>query len=166
MKGKQGIIVILIIHFLLGGCAAIAEKMDERREKREKEIEEGYEAVKKMVFSGLYTFTSNSNYLSVNYYDVEVFFPHFGAGDIKNLPGRSHLRINSKLENLMIEESDIRHRVLVRFTVDTKTDKYMINIDIAPNFDANLNISSSKISTITYMGKIRPIENEKEEAEK
>ena len=179
MKGKiHGIVIMFILTVLLAGCAGLAGKMSEHREKREKKIEEGYEAMKKMAFTGLYQFEatrayaagySSMNlsggiyYLTVNYYDVKAYLPFFGVQYMADTQIGSGISIDGKLEDIMIEESDSRHRVLVRFSVDSDSDKYLINLDIGPSGEANLTISSSKRSTITYMGKVTPIEPEEEE---
>ncbi len=147
--------------------------MEELRKKREQKIEEGYKDMREIAFSGLYEFTAthvypgggfpsrditgNRYYLSVNEYDVKADLPFFGTQYMPDKPGRSGVSFEGEMKNLMIEESDNRHRVLVRFSVDDESDNYLITMDIGPSGDANLTISSSKRSTITYVGKITPI---------
>lgn len=177
MKGKSQEIFILLFVFLLTGCAALNRKMDDIREKREKEIQEGYESIKQMVFSGLYQFTATrahavgqysrdlsgvGYYLAVNYYDVKADLPFFGQQYMADNQRGSGILIEGKMENIMIEESDSRHRVLIRFNVDSRSDNYLINLDIGPSGEANLTISSSRRSTITFRGEVTPIEPEEE----
>ena len=179
MKNKiPEIVILFIIPVLLTDCTALSRSMDKYRERREKKIEEGYEAMKKMAFTGLYQFEatrayaagySSMNlsggiyYLIVNYYEVQAHLPFYGVQYMADMQRGSGISIDGKLKDIMIEESDSRHRVLVRFSVDSDSDKYLINLDIGPSGEANLTISSSKRSTITYMGKVTPIEPEEEE---
>jgi len=179
MKNRFNIAVLLIFVMFICGCASVRENAKDRRERREEKIEKGFEEVKKTVFAGLYIFkarrvnpgagfsprdlTGYNSYLAVEYYDVESYLPFFGTVHIAELPNRPGINIEGKLENLVIEEKNYRHRVVVKFDVDTSDDKYQVTIDIAPNFDASLTISSSKRSTITYTGKLYQLEIDDEE---
>ncbi len=179
MKSKiPEIVILFIIPVLLTDCTTLSRSMDNYRERREKKIEEGYEAIKQLAFSGLYQFEATRAYatgyasvdlaggiyyLIVNYYEVQAYLPFYGVQYMADMQRGSGISIDGKLEDIMIEESDSRHRVLVRFSVDSDSDKYLINLDIGPSGEANLTISSSKRSTITYMGKVTPIEPEEEE---
>ncbi|MDZ7737824.1 MAG: DUF4251 domain-containing protein [Bacteroidales bacterium] len=174
------ITALAIIPLLLCHCSSLSRKVEERRDRREKEIIEGYADIKDMVHSGLYEFTatraypsgyssmdisSTNNYLTVRYYDVEAFMPFFGVRhmiDSKMQPG---IRIDSKMEDLMIEESDNRHRVLVSFNARGESDKYSIMMDIGPDSNARLTVYSAKTSTISYHGTVSPIEPGMEEEE-
>jgi len=181
MKGIIRSVFILIIPVLLTDCAALTREMDKYREKRGKKIEEGYEAIRKMAFSGLYEFRAthvypsggyparniagNRYYLSVNVYDVKAFLPFFGVQYMAGRPGESGISLEGKMENLMIEESDSRHRVLIRFSVEEESDNYLITLDIGPGGNASLSISSTKRSTINYVGEVIPVEPAEEEKE-
>jgi len=105
-------------------------------------------------------------YLTVNYYDVQAYLPFFGVQYMADMQIGSGISIDGKLEDIMIEESDSRRRVLVRFSVKSGSDNFIINLDIGPSAEANLTVSSTKRSTITYMGKVSPIEPEEEEEKK
>lgn len=183
MKGETGkILIMLLIAFILPGCSVFEARIEEGRIKREQKIKEGYEAVRKMAFSGLYRFTAthvypsggypardiggNRYYLSVDVYDVQAFLPFFGEQYMAARPGESGISIDGKLENLMIEESDSRHRVLIRFSVEEESDNYQVTLDIGPSGDANLTISSTKRSTISYVGKVNPLDIEEDKEEK
>ncbi len=172
------ITVLVIIPLLLCQCAPLSRKVEDRRDRREKEIKEGYAAIKEMVHSGLYEFTAtraypagyssvdisgSGNYLSVRYYDVKAFMPFFGVRYMTDATRESGIRVDTKLEDLMIEESDSRHRVLVVFTARGESDKYRITLDIGPDGYARLTVASSKTSTISYHGRVSPIEPEKKE---
>ncbi|MBN1386988.1 MAG: DUF4251 domain-containing protein [Bacteroidales bacterium] len=182
MKGKlTGLVFILIIPVLLTDCAALTSGMDKYREKREKKIKEGYEAMKEMAFSGLYKFSAKRAYgsgypsidiaggryyLIVHYYDVVADLPFYGIQHMADTERGSGISIDGKLEDIMIEESDSRNRVLVRFSVESNSERYLINLDISPGGEANLTISSLKRSTIIFIGDVTPIEPEKEEDRK
>ncbi|MCF8221510.1 MAG: DUF4251 domain-containing protein [Bacteroidales bacterium] len=174
------ILIILLLLFYFYGCASIARKIDERREIREKRIAKGYENMKKLAHSGLYEFkadrayssnyssmdiTGSYYYLIINYYDVEAFLPYYGTRYMADPHNTGGIRINGKLEKLMIEESDSRHRVRVKFSVSSNSETFLINLDIGPSGEAMLTISSSKRSSITYMGTVSETETETEEEE-
>jgi len=174
-------IILFILSVLLTDCAALNRTLEKQRERREKKIEEGYEAMKELAFSGLYYFeatraygagyasvdlTGGMYYLTVNYYDVQAYLPFFGVQYMADMQIGSGISIDGKLEDIMIEESDSRRRVLVRFSVKSGSDNFIINLDIGPSAEANLTVSSTKRSTITYMGKVSPIEPEEEEEKK
>ncbi len=182
MKTKvPEIAILLIISVLLIDCSALNRTMDKHRERREKEVEEGYEAMKELAFSGLYQFEATRAYgaafasvdlrggiyyLIVNYYEVYAYLPFYGVQHMADSQRESSISIEGELEDIMIEESDSRHRVLVRFSVKGDSDTYIINLDIGPNADANLTVSSTRRSTITYLGKVTPFEPEEEEEKK
>ncbi|MDT8400292.1 MAG: DUF4251 domain-containing protein [Bacteroidales bacterium] len=167
-----------MIPVILSACSSLEAKMEEIRKKREQKIEEGYEDMREMAFSGLYEFTArhvipsggypardisgNRYFLSVNAYDVTADLPFFGTQYMPDRSGRSGVSFEGQMKDLMIEESDSRHRVLIRFSVDDESDNYIITLDISPSGDANLTIYSSKRSTITYVGKITPITPDEE----
>ncbi len=172
------ITMLALIPLLLYQCAPLSRKVEERRDRREKEIIEGYADIREMVHSGLYEFTATraypagnssmdisgtSNYLSVRYYDVKAFMPFFGFSYMADPKEQSGIRIDTKMEDLMIEESDRRHRVMVGFSARGESDKYRIALDIGPDGYARLTVSSSKKSTISYHGRVSPLEPEKEE---
>ncbi|MFO7851802.1 MAG: DUF4251 domain-containing protein [Bacteroidota bacterium] len=182
MKLKiHGIFIVIIISILLTGCAALVEKIKERRQEREEEIAQGYEEMKELAFSGSYRFEANHVYpgsgyrtadvtgqnyfLSVHYYDVKAYLPFYGQQYMVDTRRTTGIKIDSKLENIMIEESDSRNRVLVRFTVPGEADNYLVSLDIGPSGNANLTISSSRRSTISYTGKVTPLKHEGEEEE-
>jgi hypothetical protein len=182
MKGKITVIVfILLIPVLLTGCGALSRKMDEHHEKREEKIDEGYEAIREMVFSGLYQFKAKraygaafpsvdiaggQYYLQVHYYDVVADLPFYGTRHLADIQGKSGIIIDNKLEEIMIEESDSRKRVLIRFSVEGDSEKFLINLDIGPGGEATLTVSSLRRSTISYIGKVTPTEPEEEEEKK
>ena len=172
------ITLLALIPLLLCQCAPLSRKVEERRDRREKEIKEGYAAIKEMVHSGLYEFTAtraypagyssvdisgSNNYLTVRYYDVKGFMPFFGVRHMADAQRQSGIRIDTKMEELMIEESDGRHRVLVSFTARGESDTYRMTLDIGPDGHARLTVASSKTSTISYHGRVSPIEPEEEE---
>lgn len=172
------IAILAVIPLLLLQCAPLSRKVEERRDRREKEIKEGYADIKEMVHSGLYEFTGtraypsgypsvditgNTNYLTVRYYDVEAFLPFFGVRHMVDRPMESGIRIDSEIEDLMIEESDSRHRVMVSFKARGESDRYSIMMDIGPDGNARLTVASSKTSTISYHGRISAVEPEEEE---
>lgn len=182
MKVKiNGIFIIIIIPVLFTACAGLVEKIKERRQEREEEIAQGYEEMKELAFSGSYRFeathvypgsgyhaadvTGQNYFLSVHYYDVKAYLPFYGQQYMVDTQRTTGIKIDSKLENIMIEESDSRNRVLVRFTVPGEADNYLISLDIGPSGNANLTISSSRRSTISYTGKVTPLEIEEEEEE-
>lgn len=172
------ITILVIIPLLLWQCAPLSRKVEERRDRREKEIQEGYAGIKEMVHSGLYEFTATraypagyssvdisgtNNYLTVRYYDVQAFMPFFGVRHMADPQRQSGISINDRMEDLMIEESDGRHRVMVNFTAMGESDKYRITLDIGPDSYARLTVVSSKTSTISYHGRVSPVEPEEEE---
>lgn len=171
-------ILMCMIPVIMSACTSLEAKIEEIRKKREQKIEEGYEKMKEMAFSGLYEFmathiypggglpsrniTGNRYYLIVDAYDVKADLPFIGTQYMPDRSGRSGVNFEGQMKDLMIEESDSRHRVLVRFSVDDESDNYLITLDISPGGDANLTISSSKRSTITYVGKVTPITPDEE----
>lgn len=184
MKRNSNIIILVCaIPIILSGCALIEARSEEKRKEREQKLVEGYENIKKIVFSGKYIFDathmypgggypakniSGSNYyLEVDVYDVTSVLPFYGTRYLSAIPPESGIRIDGKLEDLMIEESDSRKKVLVKFSVRDDSDDYLISLSITSNGDANLTISSAKRSSISYNGKIiqpePPEEEEKEE---
>lgn len=182
MKNKiPETVLLLIISVLLTDCAALHSTMDKHRERRQKKIEEGYEAMKELAFSGSYQFEAtraygagfasvdlvgDNYYLIVNYYDVYAYLPFFGVQYMADTQRGSGIIIDGKLKDIMIEESDSRHRVIVRFSVNSGSDNLLINLDIGPGGEANLTVSSWRRSSITYMGKVIPIEPDEEEEKK
>lgn len=167
------ITVPVILALLLCQCSPLSKRAEERRERREKEIREGYAGIKEMVHSGLYEFiakhaypmayspvdiTSSIYYLRVRYYDVKAYLPFFGRRHTANIGRHSGIKIDAKLQDLMIEERDGHHRVLVTFNVPGEADKYRITMDIGPEGDTRLTVVSSKTSTISFYGKVSPIE--------
>lgn len=180
MKVKiHGILIMIIMMILLSACAGLVENIKKRKQEREKEIVQGYEAMKELAFSGSYQFTAThvypgggyrsvnvagqNYYLTVHYYDVKAYLPFYGQQYMVGTRRETGIQIDSKLDKIMIEESDSRNRVLVRFTVPEKADNYLINLDIGPSGNANLTISCSRKSTISYTGKVTPLEIEEEE---
>ncbi|MBS0011776.1 MAG: DUF4251 domain-containing protein [Bacteroidales bacterium] len=178
-KGINAILISLLAVTLCTGCAGLNKRIDERRTERKKEIEEGYEAAREAAFGGHYRFLATrvypgsgypsrdigggSYFLSVDAYDVKAVLPFYGTQYMADRPASPGIRIDGKMENIMIEESDRRHRVLIRFSVRSGNDNYLVYLDIGPDFNANLSISSSKRSTITYSGKVIATEEEEEE---
>lgn len=171
MKRNSNIILLVCaIPIILSGCALIESRSEEKRKEREQKLVEGYENIKKIIFSGKYIFEathmypaggypaksiSGSNYyLEVDIYDVTSVLPFYGTRYLSAIPPESGIRIDGELEDLMIEESDSRKKVLVKFSVKDDSDEYLISLSITSNGDANLTISSAKRSSISYNGKI------------
>ncbi len=183
MKRTRSIILIVCaMPLILSACALIESRSEEKRKEREQKLVEGYENMKKIVFSGNYIFeathmypggghpaknlSGGAYYLEVDVYDVTSVLPFYGTQYISGIPGESGIRIDGQMENLMIEESDSRKRVLVKFSVKDDSDDYLISLSISPNGDANLTISSAKRSSISYNGNItQPDISEEEEKE-
>ena len=184
MKRNRNILLLACaIPVILSGCALIESNSEEKRKEREKKLVEGYENIKKIVFSGNYIFeathmypggglpakhlSGGNYYLEVDIYDVTSVLPFYGTSYLSGSPGESGIRIDGKMEDLMIEESDSRKRVLVKFSVKDDSDDYLILLSISPNGDANLTISSAKRSSISYNGNITQADiSEEEEEEK
>jgi len=183
MKRTANIILtVCAIPVILSACALLGPGSEEEAKEREQKIVEGYENIKKIIFSGKYVFEathmypgggypakniSGSNYyMEVDVYDVTSILPFYGERYMSAFPTESGIRIDGKLEDLMIEESDRRKKVLVKFSVEDDSDDYLISLNITSNGDANLTISSAKKSSITYNGKITRLEpSEKEDKE-
>lgn len=183
MKGNSNIILLACaIPIILSGCALVESGSEEKRKEREQKLVEGYENMKKIVFSGNYIFeathmypggghpakhlSGGNYYLEVDIYDVTSVLPFYGTRYLSGSPGESGIRIDGEMEDLMIEESDSRKRVLVKFSVQDDSDDYLISLSITPNGDANLTISSAKRSSISYNGKIsQPDLSEEEKKE-
>lgn len=172
------ITMLAVMALLLCQCASLSRKIEERRDRREKEIQQGYTAVKEMVHAGLYEFiatraypagyssvdiSGSSNHLTVRYYQVKAFLPFFGVRHMADAKGQPGIRIDTRMEDLMIEESDSRNRVMVNFTARGGSDKYRIILDIGPDGNARLTVTSTKTSTISYHGRVYPLEPEEEE---
>jgi len=181
MKAKLFRIFILAMTVLIAcRCASYYRKLDERREKKEIKMAEGYDEMKRLVHEGRYIFTATrvhplsfspvnvrglGYFLSVNYYDVEARLPFYGRMHSYNPQDPTGIRIDGKLEDIMIEESDFNHRVQVKFSIKTKGEKFRISMDILPEGSARLTVSSVKRSSILYYGSVSvPEEEEEEEA--
>ena len=174
------ILILAMIALIACRCASYYRKLDERREKKEMAMAEGYGEMKKLVHEGRYIFTATrvhplsfppvnvrglNYFLSVNFYDVEARLPYYGRMHSYDPRYPTGIRIKGKLEDIMIEESDFNRRVKVSFSVRTKGEKFRISMDVLPEGSARLTVSSAKRSSIVYYGNVSVAEEEEEEEE-
>ena len=179
----SGLLTAVIIGLFLAGTTVSGQNKSRQEKKTAKKQEavEGYENMKKLVHSGLYEFsairafpsggsmvdlTTNPNRVVVNIYDVESDLPFYGTAYTADLSGEGGIRFKGKLSNIVIEERDRKQLVYVSFDVSHSGGSYKFSFEVFSSGDTRLTVIPSRKSTISYQGRIRPIEDEDEEDEK
>lgn len=136
--------------------------------------DEAYKEMINLVESGSYLFTvhsvqasgggtvqTNSDYsMEVNDSTFKAYLPYFGRTYQPSYGGDGGIEFDAAPENLELSLKEKKHMIFVSCEVKGKQDKYSLYLSIGSSGYATLNINSQKRQSISYSGKIGPLNKE------
>ena len=163
--------ILILSTSILTSIAQNSKKEEQNREK-----EEQYQLVLKMVSSGQYEFvgrkantqkgrqidlTTNGNFLRINGETATADIPYFGraysAGYSSSDGG---IKFDGTMEEYDAQQNDKKHRILVKFKVKGADDTFDCSLTIYGPQSATLYVASNKKQGISYNGIINELKKE------
>ena len=108
--------------------------------------------------------TTNPNYFRVKMPVGEAAIPYFGrafSGGYSSDDGG--IKFNSEFETYEVERNDKKRRVTIKFTIRSESDTYTGNFTIPSLTNASVYMRSGKKQSITYTGRITPLDESKDQ---
>ncbi len=134
-----------------------------------------YAEIKELIASGEFVFVAdraiprggssislvtNPNYLKVVNDSTTAYMPFFGerfAGGGFGEPGA--IAFETKIEDQMVKYDDKKDKITIKFSAKNNYDRFGLVLEIGRSGWANLLIRSIDRSTISYYGRVMPLES-------
>ena len=157
---KTGILALITAAIVLSGCSASSstakkEKNAAAFEQTAAMIESGsYQfAVRSATPSGGKTIQITSLYtLRAKEGNYEAHLPYFGRTYSGAYGDGGSVEFNGEPAYLEITRRDNKNNFLVKFTINSGSDQYTVNLEVGASAYGNLTISNPKKQPITYYG--------------
>lgn len=111
--------------------------------------------------------SSNPNYLKLNKDEVSAYLPFYGTQQFNvSLNSQDQaIQFDEEVNDLQVTYNKKKDMYDMRFTASKGTNGYVIFLTVFPNATATLRISSASRNNISYQGRIKALEKDKEEPE-
>jgi hypothetical protein len=89
----------------------------------------------------------------------EALLPYFGRVYSGGYGDGGSVEFNGQPENLQIDRNDKRLKMDLQFSIQSRTERYVVKLNVGASGYGNLVISSTKRATISYYGQISGLGN-------
>lgn len=86
---------------------------------------------------------------------VSADVPYFGERQMGGGYGEdAGITFEEQVADIEISKDDVKQRYQIRFSITDVVETYMVNIDVFPNMNCDVRVSSSHRNRIRYTGKV------------
>ena len=157
---KRNIIVLLSLAVILSACSSTASTS------RSENKAADFETTAALIESGNYQFTvrtasptggrtiqiTSSYVMKASGGNYEALLPYFGRVYSGGYGQGGSVEFSGEPENLQVERNDKKHRMEVKFSINTEGEKFDVKLVVGASGSGNLLVSSSRRQSISYNG--------------
>lgn len=171
-------ILILFTLIIFVGNSIIAQTKDDKKANKLALAEKEYQEMKTLISSEPFMFdgewansqsgrrinlTSNPTYLKIESKNADAYMPFFGTSQVGGYGAGGAIEFIGEVEDYTVTFNDKKQNATIKFNSKSKTtESFDVTITVFGSLSATVNINSSSRSSMSYSGKIKPLEKKDE----
>lgn len=167
--------LFLLLTFLVSAGTSQAQKKADKIKKTEQEFQKTLELVNTNQFQVDIDRVHPQNGMDVNRFNpqgeiiikdsvAKGSLPFFGRAYSLPYGDDPGIKFDNRIQNLSVKINDRKKKnktILYSFSVPTRNDVFQFQLEIAAGGNCSVNLNSNNRATISYSGKLTPLEEEK-----
>ena len=167
--------ILFLFLLALFSTQITAQTKEEKKEQKELNAQNEYDAMKKLVDSKSYEFnaiwistngkriniSSGSNNITISQDSTKAAMQYFGTVTSISFSGAEGVIFDNKMEGYNVKFDDLKKKIVVSYTVKNRSETYNIFMTINKTGETYTDVYSNNKRSVTYDGNVTAVKRKK-----